>query len=66
MSKAWFVTGASSGMGRGLARFAAHLRRKPADANWLKHTLAWLDDAGRLRLGYRPVHLQLPPKERVY
>jgi NAD(P)-dependent dehydrogenase (short-subunit alcohol dehydrogenase family) len=28
MSKAWFVTGASSGMSRGLARFAAHLRRQ--------------------------------------
>jgi NAD(P)-dependent dehydrogenase (short-subunit alcohol dehydrogenase family) len=25
MSKAWFITGASSGIGLGLARFAAHL-----------------------------------------
>jgi succinate dehydrogenase / fumarate reductase, flavoprotein subunit len=44
------------------------------DANWLKHTLAWLDDGGRVPLAYRPVHLQtlsnevlsIPPKERVY
>jgi succinate dehydrogenase / fumarate reductase flavoprotein subunit len=44
------------------------------DTNWLKHMLAWLDDDGRVRLGYRPVHLQplsnevasIPPKERVY
>ena len=35
---------------------------------------AWLDDDGRVRLDYRPVHLQplsndvstIPPKERVY
>jgi succinate dehydrogenase/fumarate reductase flavoprotein subunit len=55
----------------------AHAREdfpKRDDANWLKHTLAWFDDAGRVRLGYRPVHLQpqsndvasIPPKERVY
>jgi succinate dehydrogenase / fumarate reductase, flavoprotein subunit len=44
------------------------------DENWLKHTLAWRDDAGRVRLGDRPVHLNplsnevqaLPPAERVY
>ncbi len=44
------------------------------DGNWLKHTLAWCDDSGRVRLDYRPVHLQplsnevssIPPKERVY
>jgi succinate dehydrogenase / fumarate reductase flavoprotein subunit len=44
------------------------------DRNWLKHTLCWLDDDGRVRLDYRPVHLQplsndvasIPPKERVY
>jgi succinate dehydrogenase flavoprotein subunit len=44
------------------------------DANWLKHTLAWRDDAGRVRLGDRPVHLHplsnevqaFPPSERVY
>jgi NAD(P)-dependent dehydrogenase (short-subunit alcohol dehydrogenase family) len=29
MSKGWFITGASSGIGLGLARFAAHLRRNP-------------------------------------
>ena len=44
------------------------------DENWLKHTLAWHDDAGRVRLGNRPVHLNplsnevpaFPPAERVY
>ncbi len=44
------------------------------DKNWLKHTVAWLDDAGKVRLGYRPVHLNtlsnevqsFPPKARVY
>jgi succinate dehydrogenase / fumarate reductase flavoprotein subunit len=44
------------------------------DRNWLKHTLAWQDSDGRVRLGHRPVHLytlsnevqSFPPKERVY
>ncbi len=45
------------------------------DANWLKHTLAWLDDAtGKVRIDYRPVHMTpmtndiatIPPKARVY
>jgi succinate dehydrogenase / fumarate reductase, flavoprotein subunit len=65
-----------SAIGRTESR-GAHAREdfpKRDDANWLKHTLAWLDDAGRAHLGYRPVHLQplsddvpsIPPKERVY
>jgi succinate dehydrogenase / fumarate reductase, flavoprotein subunit len=44
------------------------------DANWLKHSLAWLDADGKVRLGDRPVHLgtlsnevrSFPPKARVY
>jgi succinate dehydrogenase / fumarate reductase flavoprotein subunit len=45
------------------------------DANWLKHTLTWLDTAtGRTTIEYRPVHLNtlsndiesFPPKARVY
>ena len=44
------------------------------DENWLKHTLAWLDGDGEVKLGYRPVHLYtlsnevqpFPPKARVY
>ncbi len=44
------------------------------DENWLKHSLARLDDEGRVVLDYRPVHLQplsddvdtIPLKERVY
>jgi succinate dehydrogenase / fumarate reductase flavoprotein subunit len=65
-----------SAIGRTESR-GAHAREdfpKRDDANWLKHTLAWLDDAGPVRLGCRPVHLQplsndlalIPPKERVY
>jgi succinate dehydrogenase / fumarate reductase, flavoprotein subunit len=45
------------------------------DVNWLKHTLAFLDDeTGAVRFDYRPVHMQpmtndvasFPPKARVY
>jgi succinate dehydrogenase / fumarate reductase flavoprotein subunit len=44
------------------------------DQNWLKHTLAWVDESGRVRLDYRPVHLDtltqdvdpVPPKARTY
>ncbi len=44
------------------------------DANWLKHTLSWIDAQGDVSFGYRPVHLQtltdevatVPPKARVY
>src|SRR5215469_13340552 len=44
------------------------------DRNWLKHTLAWRDDDGNVRLGDRPVHLHplsnevqaFPPADRVY
>ena len=44
------------------------------DANWMKHTLAWCDDDGEVRLDYRPVKMQtltnevsvFPPKKRVY
>jgi succinate dehydrogenase / fumarate reductase, flavoprotein subunit len=65
-----------SAIGRTESR-GAHARGdfpKRDDENWLKHTLSWLDDSGRVRLDYRPVHLQplsnevssIPPKERVY
>ncbi len=44
------------------------------DQNWMKHTLAWLSDAGEVRIDYRPVHENtltdeidpIPPKARVY
>jgi succinate dehydrogenase / fumarate reductase flavoprotein subunit len=65
-----------SAIGRTESR-GAHAREdfpQRDDENWLKHTLAWRDDEGRVRLDYRPVHLQplsnevasIPPKERVY
>jgi succinate dehydrogenase / fumarate reductase flavoprotein subunit len=65
-----------SAIGRKESR-GAHAREdfpKRDDENWLKHTFAWLNDDGEVRLDYRPVHLQplssdvstIPPKERVY
>jgi succinate dehydrogenase / fumarate reductase flavoprotein subunit len=44
------------------------------DVNWLKHTLCWVDAAGRARIEYRPVHLNtltgdvqtVAPKARTY
>ena len=44
------------------------------DENWMKHTLATIDDAGRVTLSYRPVHTwtltdeveYIEPKVRVY
>ncbi len=44
------------------------------DVNWMKHSLAWCDDKGKVRIDYRPVVLQtltnevqsFPPKARVY
>jgi succinate dehydrogenase / fumarate reductase flavoprotein subunit len=45
------------------------------DETWMKHTLAWFDDAtGKVALDYRPVHsytltndiAYIPPKARVY
>jgi succinate dehydrogenase / fumarate reductase, flavoprotein subunit len=56
----------------------AHAREDFAsrdDVNWMKHTLAWLDDAtGKVTFDYRPVHMTpmtndiatIPPKARVY
>jgi succinate dehydrogenase / fumarate reductase, flavoprotein subunit len=44
------------------------------DVNWMKHTLAWVEPAGKVDLDYRPVHMNtltddvevVPPKARVY
>ena len=44
------------------------------DVNWLKHTLAWVDAGGGVRLTYRPVHVttltadveSIPPQPRTY
>ena len=47
----------------------AHAREdypKRDDVNWLKHTLAWMED-GKIRLDYKPVTItKFQPKERVY
>ncbi|MCC7258035.1 MAG: succinate dehydrogenase flavoprotein subunit [Gammaproteobacteria bacterium] len=55
----------------------AHAREDFAqrdDVNWMKHSLIWVAADGRVRIDYRPVHLQtltrevepVPPKARVY
>ena len=56
----------------------AHAREDFADRNdteWMKHTLAWLDNqTGKVKIDYRPVHsytmsddiAYIPPKQRVY
>jgi succinate dehydrogenase / fumarate reductase flavoprotein subunit len=44
------------------------------DETWMKHTLAWCGDDGKVKFDYRPVNLQpltnevqsFPPKARVY
>jgi len=44
------------------------------DKTWMKHTVAWAGEDGKVKLDYRPVHLQpltndvqsFPPKARVY
>jgi succinate dehydrogenase flavoprotein subunit len=44
------------------------------DEHWLKHTLCWVDDEHRPRIGDRPVHTRpltnevepIPPQKRVY
>jgi len=44
------------------------------DVNWMKHTLAWVDDNGNVRIDYRPVHsytltnriAYIEPRARVY
>jgi succinate dehydrogenase / fumarate reductase flavoprotein subunit len=44
------------------------------DANWLKHTLSWVDARYKAEVGDRPVHLRpltnevepIPPQKRVY
>ena len=55
----------------------AHAREDFPDRDdevWMKHTLSWLDEKGKVALDYRPVHLYtltddvevVPPKPRVY
>ncbi|MEI6458514.1 MAG: succinate dehydrogenase flavoprotein subunit [Pseudomonadota bacterium] len=44
------------------------------DVEWQKHTLAWVDSNGAVRIDYRPVHMNtlttdvepIPPKARTY
>jgi len=55
----------------------AHAREDFKDRNdeaWMKHTLCFVDDGGKVRFDYRPVHLYtlssdvdpVPPKPRTY
>ncbi len=44
------------------------------DKDWMKHTVSWCDDKNRVKIAYRPVHMNtlsndiqpVPPKKRVY
>ena len=44
------------------------------DAEWMKHTLSWIDEKGNVTIDYRPVHMSslstevdsIPPAERKY
>ena len=55
----------------------AHAREDFPDRNddeWMKHSIAWLDEAGKVSIDYRPVHTYtltdeieyIAPKKRVY
>ena len=55
----------------------AHAREdfsKRDDVNWMKHTLGFIDEAGKVTIDYRPVHSEpldsemkaVPPFARVY
>lgn len=55
----------------------AHARedyKERNDEHWMKHTLIWLADTGKVSIDYRPVHLRtltdevevIPPQPRVY
>jgi succinate dehydrogenase / fumarate reductase flavoprotein subunit len=55
----------------------AHARedfKERDDAQWQKHSLCWVEDSGRARIEYRPVHMNtltqdvepIPPKARTY
>jgi succinate dehydrogenase / fumarate reductase flavoprotein subunit len=44
------------------------------DENWMKHTICWIDEKGKAKIDYRPVHTKtmtddveyVKPKKRVY
>lgn len=44
------------------------------DDNWMKHTVAWMDEKGKVKIDFRPVRMTtltnevdvIPPKKRVY
>jgi len=55
----------------------AHAREDFPDRNdedWMKHTITWITDKNKIKIDYRPVHLNtltddvesVPPKQRVY
>ncbi len=47
---------------------------KRNDKTWMKHSIAWIDEKGKVKISYRPVHnytltdeiKPIPPKARVY
>ena len=71
-AKATLYSGATRHESRGAHAHEDHPDRD--DVNWMKHTLAWIDDKGAVELSYRPVHTYtmtseidyIEPKARVY
>ncbi len=70
------VTTVGSAVNRQESR-GAHAREdftERDDESWMKHTLAWVDERGAVRIDYRPVHAYtmsndiayIEPKARVY
>ena len=55
-------------------RMRARIFPSATTRNWMKHTLAWMDDKGAVTIDYRPVHTYtltndiayIEPKARVY
>ena len=72
--RSWLPSGRPTIARKAAARRRARTIRIAMTANWMKHTLSWVNTDGNVRLDYRPVHSHtltdeveaIPPKARVY